>query len=828
MKKLLFTMSLTLIAFIGFTQGDIDADNVYSYGVVIADDSVMAGKKVITDTLKLTQEITWNIEDRTINIPTGSGSIIQAGREIQIDVYNNTGDTIFNGTAVYSEGATIDGVPYIKLAQSNIHENFGLDYGLTTVDIPTNSRGDVVWFGEAKNLNTSMYSVGDTIWISETIAGGLTNIRPSFPDYTAKIGLVMKVGVTDGIIFVTSRSSKDDTFNNFWNGVFRETYDFRITESGGIITGTLTPANGHANMTMLFSDGFTMLDTDPSATIELIAGTDANPQKNYVYIPQSTKELTISTTGFPTNEHIKVAEVLLQSATTTGINGALRNQNINDGIENTTTFQGHLSHITERLRQENAKWDNGIEGSSTIITASTPDDVWVSTTAGEVYQMHKQEFPALNTQTGDNIIIVNNPTSAYTSVTNLNTQLLDAGGNSLNSTSFSFVLWGVANKTGETSHLMINLPTDSYAFASPIDAVEDALNFSVYDIPKEFQGVGFLIARFTYTYKNDVWTLFDTENLRGKIPNVSAGGGGAGGGVTTFLGLDDTESSFTPYEFQVANAAGTALESPSDLVYTSTGLGIGTSNPQSALHIDKGTGVSSGISFGDGDSRIYELADDVLGVDIANDFILYFDSAEGIRGTGTGAGSLRTDNVSTSISPVHVFRGDENTGLGRADADQLSLIAGGVEGLRINDTEAHSVAGIANYETLVTDDDDIPNKKYVDDKLTINVVKAEVVYSDTTETTIITLPENAVVWAVSVHIISFFNDSGYDYLNLGYSTDPDSFYQNYDIGTTGANDYSMVTGITLTKDAPIVFKYTNENSDVTQGSAYVYVHYTKF
>ena len=37
--------------------------------------------------------------------------------------------------------------------------------------------------------------------------------------------------------------------------------------------------------------------------------------------------------------------------------------------------------------------------------------------------------------------------------------------------------------------------------------------------------------------------------------------------VATFLGLTDTESSFTAYEFQIANAGATALESPSGITY---------------------------------------------------------------------------------------------------------------------------------------------------------------------------------------------------------------------------------------------------------------------
>jgi hypothetical protein len=522
-------------------------------------------KTLTVDSLLLTngQKISWNSDKSTINIPSEYGSIIQAGQELQIKIYNNSGSLIPNGKAVYPNG-NFNGFGTIGLAKASTHDSLGVDYGLTTVDIDNNNYGMVVWFGEARNLNTSSFSVGDTIYISPNTPGELTKTRPSFPDYAIQIGIVTVSDASDGVIFVTSRTTKENTFANFHNGTFRETFDFRITESGGVITGTLTPSDGHPNMTMLFSDGFTTLDTDPGATVTLTAGTDINPQANYVYIPQSTKVLTVSTSGFPANEHIKVASVVLQSASTTGTLGALRNQNWNDAIQSTSTNQGHLSHIGERIRQFGASWDNGTEGS--ISTGDLPTNVYVQVTAGEVYQMHKQTFPAQDMSTGDDIFIVNDPVTAYRNTTNLNTITDDASGNSINNQYTPLVIWGIANKTGEESHIMCNLPSGTYN--SEENAIADINGYTVYDIPNEFKGVGFLIAKFIVRKSSSTWTYNPSTgylNLCGKVPNTTAGAGTGSSGVTTFLGLTDTESSYTAYEFQVANAGATALESPPEL-----------------------------------------------------------------------------------------------------------------------------------------------------------------------------------------------------------------------------------------------------------------------
>lgn len=509
------------------------------------------------------QEITWNSDDLTLNIPTGLGPVLQVGQEQYVHVYNNTGSTISNGTAVHVIGA-IDGYPLVQPSLAYDYNGVDNKIFLTTMDIPTGTSGIALERGKMREIDTSSWALGDYVWISDTVSGTLTNTRPSFPSFALPVGSVNKVG-TEGVIQVHFGGGPEYTIMNAWNGVFRESFDFRTSSSGTTVTGTLEPSGSHDDMTMMFSDGFSMFDTSPPAEIILTPGTDSNPQTNYVYIPKSTKVLTASTSSWPADsvEHIKIAEVVLQSAGATASGGALRNQNWNDHIQDTSSGQGHLSHIGAAVRMKiPAAWMNGIEGTCTIDTGPTPDDVWVSTTAGTIMQMHHQSFPAFDTQTGSDIHVVNHPDNAYTRVTNLNVLLEDAAGGTLNNRSFSFVLWGVGNKTGEASHLMLNLPSDSYAFSTPNLAVSDANNYSVYTIPNKFSGVGFLISRFTFTYKNDDWVLYDTEDLRGYNPNTTAGGGAGGTGVTTYLGLSDTPSAYTGHanKHVTVNTSETALE----------------------------------------------------------------------------------------------------------------------------------------------------------------------------------------------------------------------------------------------------------------------------
>jgi hypothetical protein len=562
----------------------------------------------------------WNSDDYTLNISTGIGPVLQVGQEDYIVVYNANAYQIDNGKVVQPSGGLTGNIINIDKAIANTHEGFERAIWVTTMDIPASSIGLAVKFGKVRNLDTSTFNLGDTVYLSDTTAGELTSTPPSFPSYRVQIGGIAVKDSTNGELFVSPRGEESqDTAINFWNGAFRESFDFRIESNGSVITGYLNPSNGHDDMTMIFSDGFSMLTTMPPVEIVLTAGTDTNPQVNYVYVPKSTKTLTVSTSSFPyDSEHIKVAQVLLQSVVSVQHNGALRNQNWNDHIEDTKTFQGHLLHIGEKLRQFEAQWFSGTSGSVTINSTPTPDNVFIKVTSGIVYQLHRQNFPILdmnphtidavdivlktftisgdgdlssifpdgrlinvNGSTGNNglytidsttysapdfiitveepipdttadgyiaddIHVVNNFTTSYKKILNLNSETTDALGNTLANKSFSFVLWGVANKSGEPSHIMLNLPTGSYARLSPDLAVNDANNYSVYSIPDEFKGVGFLIARFTFQLGpvGQSWTLYNTEDLRGKIPNSTAGGGAGGGGVTEFTGLNDTPSTY--------------------------------------------------------------------------------------------------------------------------------------------------------------------------------------------------------------------------------------------------------------------------------------------
>jgi len=128
----------------------------------------------------------------------------------------------------------------------------------------------------------------------------------------------------------------------------------------------------------------------------------------------------------------------------------------------------------------------------------------------------------------------------------------------------------------------------------------------------------------------------------------------------------------------------------------STGyVGIGTTTPTSKLHISGGVGsLATGLAFGDGDTGFHEISDDDFILQTGGNTRVAFASGRVIFGAASSYASIMNERA-TAINPVFTpSDNDQNTGIGRADADVLSLIAGGVNGLNVNTTGGVARVGI--------------------------------------------------------------------------------------------------------------------------------------
>ena len=126
-----------------------------------------------------------------------SDIIVNIGQELLIRVYNNTGATIPNGSAVYPSGTFTDMIT-IGLANAGDKEKCRL-VGITTHEILDGSSGFVTKFGEVSGIDTSIFSVGNVLYLGNN-DGQITDVKPVGSSYITQIGAVKVVDVNGSVL----------------------------------------------------------------------------------------------------------------------------------------------------------------------------------------------------------------------------------------------------------------------------------------------------------------------------------------------------------------------------------------------------------------------------------------------------------------------------------------------------------------------------------------------------------------------------------------------------------------------------------------------------
>jgi hypothetical protein len=141
----------------------------------------------------------------TGNVPTNTTYwqllASSATNKLSTTARNQTGVTIPSETVVYFSGVS-GNVPTLALSQANTELGSTKTIGITATSIANNSNGEVVVFGLADNLNTTAFTAGSALWLSPSVAGGLTMTKPSAPNHMVFIGFCTRSHPTQGTIEV--------------------------------------------------------------------------------------------------------------------------------------------------------------------------------------------------------------------------------------------------------------------------------------------------------------------------------------------------------------------------------------------------------------------------------------------------------------------------------------------------------------------------------------------------------------------------------------------------------------------------------------------------
>ena len=141
--------------------------------------------------------VSWNSDEGTLDLVANT-TTLQIGQETYIQVLNQSGSTILDGTVVMAVGTLgasgrilvqpYDGVSLPKYI-----------LGIATESLANGQSGKVTNFGKIRGLDTSAWNEGDELFV--TINGGLTNVEPA-TGINVAIAYVINSHASNGTIMV--------------------------------------------------------------------------------------------------------------------------------------------------------------------------------------------------------------------------------------------------------------------------------------------------------------------------------------------------------------------------------------------------------------------------------------------------------------------------------------------------------------------------------------------------------------------------------------------------------------------------------------------------
>lgn len=173
-----------------------------------ADTSALNLKLNISDTANKWVNSVTKLDDSTFQVIKGTTTTnltitgTTYANKLKTKVWNTSGATITKGSVIYINGKHSSNLPTIALAQANTELNSYATFALVENDISDNSEGTVIQAGTISNLNlpTASFTDGDLLYLSPTVAGGITTTKPLAPYHIVKLGTIVRAHPTLGTI----------------------------------------------------------------------------------------------------------------------------------------------------------------------------------------------------------------------------------------------------------------------------------------------------------------------------------------------------------------------------------------------------------------------------------------------------------------------------------------------------------------------------------------------------------------------------------------------------------------------------------------------------
>ena len=192
-------------------QQVLDAGNSATQNIILEGD-VELNRLTLLDGPAVTDvgQMGWNSADGTADLRLLGGNVtLQIGQEQVTRVVNKSG---VNLTQAEYQAVKILGAQGSRLsvsrAMADSDANSADTLGIVTENISDNSQGYVTSSGLVRDINTTgalqgeNWMDGDVLYLSPTVMGGITNVKPIAPQHTVIVGFVVNSNSNIGSIYV--------------------------------------------------------------------------------------------------------------------------------------------------------------------------------------------------------------------------------------------------------------------------------------------------------------------------------------------------------------------------------------------------------------------------------------------------------------------------------------------------------------------------------------------------------------------------------------------------------------------------------------------------
>lgn len=252
--------------------------------------------------------------------------------EIELDggvrkVRNLQGTTINRGDVVYITGSSGDNTR-VKLADANDIDTSRVIGMVISNSINNNGTGFIRIFNRVRQLDTSSYVAGDTVYLSTSTLGGLSTTKPRNPDVAIRIGTVIRSHATEGIITLDIDREIDN---------FNPNRLILSDNAGELIDSPYAKwdsTNNIINSTITYSQNSDKLNNEP---YEHFVTTEGNHPVNYIDFDEQLEELLPGVDVERVYAFDQSGKSILKSANSDGITKTYAHDDLSI-IRNNSTF----------------------------------------------------------------------------------------------------------------------------------------------------------------------------------------------------------------------------------------------------------------------------------------------------------------------------------------------------------------------------------------------------------------------------------------------------------------------------------------------------------